>query len=75
MPELPPVKRANLFNQNSGPPALPQSQAWPGLRKNMTPLPDRGEKSYTGTGRLGGRQACITGRIASLQFSDILRIF
>src|SRR5579871_5049728 len=43
------------------PPFSPQSQPWPGLAGNMTPRPDHGEKSYTGSGQLAGRKALITG--------------
>lgn len=38
-----------------------QSQDWPGLQRDMTPVPDCGETSYKGTGRLTGRKALITG--------------
>jgi NAD(P)-dependent dehydrogenase (short-subunit alcohol dehydrogenase family) len=38
-----------------------QTQAWPGLQRDMTPRPDCGETSYRGTGRLAGRRALITG--------------
>ncbi|GHU18513.1 dehydrogenase [Betaproteobacteria bacterium] len=38
-----------------------QTQAWPGLQRDMTPRPDCGETSYRGTGRLVGRRALITG--------------
>jgi len=43
------------------PPFPDQPQAWPGLASKMTPLPDHGEKSYRGSGRLAGRKALITG--------------
>jgi NAD(P)-dependent dehydrogenase (short-subunit alcohol dehydrogenase family) len=43
------------------PPFKKQSQPWPGLAKNMQPVPDHGEKSYRGSGRLSGRKALITG--------------
>lgn len=43
------------------PPFNSQSQAWPGLAGKMDPLPDHGEKSYKGSGRLKGRKALITG--------------
>lgn len=39
----------------------PQTQAEPGLQSAMTPVPDLGESSYRGTGRLAGRKALITG--------------
>lgn len=38
-----------------------QKQAFPGLEADMTPIPDDGEKSYVGHGRLKGRKALITG--------------
>ncbi|CAN5348977.1 SDR family oxidoreductase [soil metagenome] len=38
-----------------------QSQPWPGLQKPMDPVPDLGESTYRGTGRLIGRKALITG--------------
>jgi len=43
------------------PPFPEQPQPWPGLASKMTPLPDHGEKSYRGSGRLAGRKALITG--------------
>ena len=43
------------------PPFKDQSQPWPGLARDMDPLPDHGEKSYKGSGRLTGRKALITG--------------
>lgn len=38
-----------------------QSQEKPGIQAKMYPLPDCGEKSYQGYGRLVGRKALITG--------------
>ncbi|GHS87379.1 dehydrogenase [Actinomycetota bacterium] len=38
-----------------------QQQEPPGLTAPMDPLPDHGEQSYRGTGRLTGRKALITG--------------
>lgn len=38
-----------------------QPQPWPGLQRDMTPVPDCGEDSYEGKGRLEGRRALITG--------------
>lgn len=38
-----------------------QKQPWPGLDCEMNPIPDCGEKSYVGHGRLKGRKALITG--------------
>ena len=39
----------------------PQQQKPPGLTNDMRPVPDHGEKSYRGTGKLKGRRALITG--------------
>jgi NAD(P)-dependent dehydrogenase (short-subunit alcohol dehydrogenase family) len=38
-----------------------QQQPEPGLQSEMTPVPDLGEDSYRGSGRLEGRRALITG--------------
>jgi len=38
-----------------------QHQNQPGLQADMTPIPDCGEQSYKGSGRLKGRKALITG--------------
>jgi NAD(P)-dependent dehydrogenase (short-subunit alcohol dehydrogenase family) len=38
-----------------------QEQPWPGTQSEMTPVPDIGEDSYRGSGRLAGRKALITG--------------
>lgn len=43
------------------PPFREQTQAWPGLAKEMDSKPDHGETSYRGSGRLAGRKALITG--------------
>ena len=43
------------------PPFNAQSQPWPGLASKMDPLPDHGEISYRGSGRLAGRKGLITG--------------
>ena len=43
------------------PPFQKQSQPWPGLASKMVPVPDHGETSYRGSGRLAGRKALITG--------------
>lgn len=43
------------------PPFKSQSQPFPGVASKMTPVPDHGEKSYVGSGRLAGRKALITG--------------
>jgi NAD(P)-dependent dehydrogenase (short-subunit alcohol dehydrogenase family) len=38
-----------------------QQQAMPGTTRDMHPVPDHGEKSYRGSGRLAGKRAIITG--------------
>jgi NAD(P)-dependent dehydrogenase (short-subunit alcohol dehydrogenase family) len=38
-----------------------QQQSMPGQTAAMDPLPDHGEKSYRGSGRLQGKRALITG--------------
>ncbi|KAA9002659.1 SDR family oxidoreductase [Affinibrenneria salicis] len=43
------------------PPFVSQPQTPPGLASKMQPLPDHGEQSYRGSGRLTGRKALITG--------------
>ncbi|KOC91574.1 SDR family oxidoreductase [Winslowiella iniecta] len=43
------------------PPFEKQPQPIPGLASKMIPVPDHGEKSYRGSGRLAGRKALITG--------------
>jgi NAD(P)-dependent dehydrogenase (short-subunit alcohol dehydrogenase family) len=48
-------------NKYPKPPFNKQSQPFPGLAGKMTPVPDHGEKSYVGSGRLEGRKALITG--------------
>lgn len=57
----------NGSNQIDTPPQYPkppfpaQTQPWPGLTSRMQPLPDHGEKTYRGSGKLTGRKALITG--------------
>lgn len=43
------------------PPFERQSQRVPGSTDRMNPLPDHGENSYRGSGRLAGKKAIITG--------------
>lgn len=43
------------------PPFPKQPQPAPGLAREMQPVPDNGETSYEGSGRLKGRKALITG--------------
>lgn len=42
-------------------PEFQQQQEGPGLQQEMNPVPDCGETSYRGTGRLTGRKAIVTG--------------
>src|SRR5436853_3328234 len=43
------------------PPFPPQHQSMPGSSAAMDPLPDYGESTYKGSGRLAGKKAVITG--------------
>jgi NAD(P)-dependent dehydrogenase (short-subunit alcohol dehydrogenase family) len=43
------------------PPFPKQKQPMPGRTEQMRPVPDHGEKTYKGSGRLEGRKAIITG--------------
>jgi NAD(P)-dependent dehydrogenase (short-subunit alcohol dehydrogenase family) len=43
------------------PPFPEQVQEFPGLETEMNPLPDYGEQSYRGSGKLEGKKALITG--------------
>ncbi|MEZ5818742.1 MAG: SDR family oxidoreductase [Hyphomicrobiaceae bacterium] len=43
------------------PPFAKQAQPVPGLTSKMVPVPDHGEESYKGSGRLIGKKALITG--------------
>src|SRR6185437_3535390 len=43
------------------PPFPKQKQPMPGFTGKMDPVPDHGEQSYKGSGRLTGRKAIITG--------------
>lgn len=43
------------------PPYPEQTQKPPGLSREMDPVPDHGEKSYKGSGRLQNKRAIITG--------------
>ncbi|TGE06652.1 SDR family oxidoreductase [Hymenobacter fodinae] len=56
-----PAALENPNTKYARPPFKGQSQAWPGLASKMDPVPDHGEKSYKGSGRLKGRKALITG--------------
>ncbi|HVF95262.1 MAG TPA: SDR family oxidoreductase [Sphingomonas sp.] len=43
------------------PPFPEQRQKWPALQREMKPVPDCGEASYRGSGKLAGRKALVTG--------------
>jgi NAD(P)-dependent dehydrogenase (short-subunit alcohol dehydrogenase family) len=60
-PTLPSEKLVDPQTKYPVPPFPGQSQPWPGLASKMDPVPDHGEKSYRGSGRLAGRKALITG--------------
>ena len=56
-----PSQMSNPISKYPKPPFVSQSQPWPGLAGKMDPIPDHGEQSYKGSGRLAGRKALITG--------------
>jgi NAD(P)-dependent dehydrogenase (short-subunit alcohol dehydrogenase family) len=49
------------MTQHPKPPFPKQTQPMPGFTAKMQPVPDHGENSYKGSGRLAGRKAIITG--------------
>jgi NAD(P)-dependent dehydrogenase (short-subunit alcohol dehydrogenase family) len=49
------------MNEHAKPPFPKQKQPMPGKAEAMEPVPDHGEKSYRGSGRLAGKKAIITG--------------
>ncbi|MFD1770445.1 SDR family oxidoreductase [Sphingobacterium suaedae] len=51
----------NPLDKYPKPPYPKQTQPHPGLASKMEPLPDHGEQSYVGSGRLRGRKALVTG--------------
>lgn len=53
--------KQNPLDQYPKPPFSKQRQEWPGLANKMEPVPDHGEKTYVGSGRLAGRKALVTG--------------
>ena len=53
--------KQNPLEQYPKPPFPRQPQDRPGSTDRMDPVPDHGEKSYQGFGRLEGRKALITG--------------
>jgi NAD(P)-dependent dehydrogenase (short-subunit alcohol dehydrogenase family) len=56
-----PAKLMDPLTMYPKPPFKFQPQPWPGLQSKMDPVPDCGETSYKGSGRLMGRKALITG--------------
>ena len=55
------LQKQDPREQYPKPPFEKQSQPSPGLGDKMTPVPDCGETSYVGSGKLEGRKALITG--------------
>ncbi|GLH50301.1 SDR family oxidoreductase [Pseudomonas lactis] len=49
------------MNSYPKPPFQPQQQSVPGEQRKMDPMPDCGEQSYQGSGRLANKIALITG--------------
>lgn len=49
------------MSQYPTPPFPDQQQSMPGYTRKMVPVPDHGEKTYRGSGRLEGKKAVITG--------------
>jgi NAD(P)-dependent dehydrogenase (short-subunit alcohol dehydrogenase family) len=49
------------MDEHAKPPFPTQKQSMPGKTDAMEPVPDHGEKSYRGSGRLAGKKAIITG--------------
>jgi NAD(P)-dependent dehydrogenase (short-subunit alcohol dehydrogenase family) len=59
MTDRPPLQDPR--QQYPAPPFPEQPQPMPGLARKMDPVPDHGEESYRGSGRLQGRKALVTG--------------
>lgn len=55
------LKMQDPRKQYPAPPFPEQPQAAPGLARKMDPIPDHGEESYRGSGKLDGRKALVTG--------------
>ena len=55
------TRRICFMNDYPRPPYPKQQQQPPGLTEKMKPVPDHGEHSYKGSGRLQGKRAVITG--------------
>ncbi|SEM79296.1 Tat (twin-arginine translocation) pathway signal sequence [Sphingomonas gellani] len=57
----PPAPFADPQTKYTKQPFPEQRQKWPALQRDMTPVPDCGERSYRGSGKLQGRRALVTG--------------
>lgn len=57
----PPPPMADPHTKYRTQPFAEQRQKWPALQRDMNPVPDSGERSYRGSGRLAGRKALVTG--------------
>ena len=57
----PPPPMADPHTKYRTEPYPEQRQKWPALQRDMNPVPDSGERSYRGSGRLAGRKALVTG--------------
>jgi hypothetical protein len=55
------LKMQDPRTQYPRPPFPRQPQPHPGLAAKMAPVPDHGETSYRGSGKLEGRKALVTG--------------
>ena len=55
------LKMQDPRKQYPQPPFPKQPQQAPGLASSMDPVPDHGERTYVGHGRLAGRKALVTG--------------
>ncbi len=56
-----PLKQTNPLTKYYHQKYPKQKQPYPGLQKEMKPVPDCGENSYVGNGRLTGKKALVTG--------------
>lgn len=61
MNDIPASQENNSADNYPKPPFDRQKQPFPGLASKLVPVPDHGETSYKGSGRLQGRKALITG--------------
>lgn len=56
-----PAPRTDPQTRYTSEPFQEQPQKWPALQRDMKPVPDSGETSYKGSGRLQGMKALVTG--------------